>query len=557
MGYCNRQYRCYNASAMRSIIFNRSNIGYALMALAVFLGVFLRLYGLSGSGLFFYDEALYLNHSLPAFELFERLPVSGADAGKAFWYYLHWPLNFTKPVWILIIDLRYFITHWNDWDFSKYIACFFGVLTLPLAFVFARRFFHSRMVACLSVAILALLPAHVFYSRVGLQETLSTFFVLAGFYFYFFTKDFSKRTVFAGLLFSMAYLSNYRLIILPGLIVTTELWFGLMGKDGIRWRHLVWTCLTFLIVLVLVGSMMGGTQMRYTFAWIFHQQDMTAGKRLWSEILAYPYYLFRLENWIFACSFFASVYFLIKRNWKFSWPLLIVCLQMALFTLASDRGARYMAIVIPFMAMSSAALICAVYDGMSSKGRKAAVLVLTGVMFLGMAFRSLSLASDVSAYRPSVEYLLARKGDVRFLSTQEIIQRLYLQERGNVQPAPVDPLLFLQFYAKGYRYLVIDPQAYIAYTGNDFKWGLPLESYLGFIDQHAQPIKTFEHFNRAVMERVVFEHSDNLFQSIRFLDSPDIKRMSSLRIYDLSVVVPAVSAVMERYKSRAPGAGRN
>jgi hypothetical protein len=107
-------------------------------------------------------------------------------------------------------------------------------------------------------------------------------------------------------------------------------------------------------------------------------------------------------------------------------------------------------------------------------------------------------------------------------------------------------MVLLKDYTLGYRYLVLDPQAYISFTGNEYKWGLPLEGYVGFIERTLVPIKTFDHFNQAVMERVVFEHSDNLLQSIRYLDSPDLKRMSSLRIYDMAVVVPALSAVLAR-----------
>jgi hypothetical protein len=430
------------------------------------------------------------------------------------------------------------------------------VMTLPVLFYFARRFFNSTAIACLSVAILALLPGHVFYSRIGLQEAFSAFVVLAGFYFYLFPRDFGKKTFLAGLFLSMAYLANYRLIILPGLLIATELWFGLVAKQGIRWRHLIWSCITFLAVMVIVGSLLGGTQIRYTFAWVFHQQDMAVSKRLWTEILAYPYYLFRLENWILAGSFFASIYFLIKRRWVLAWPLVIVCLQMLFFTAATDRGARYVAFVLPFMAMSSAALIYEVISGTRTKlknnfvhvpefFRKIILVIVLAVMFAGMVWRSSELVSDVSAYKPAVDYLLENGPDVKFVSTQDLVQRLYVSDRRNVLPVPEDVMVLFQDYAKGYRYLVLDPQQYIYFSGNDYKWGLPLKGYVGFIESAITPIKTFDHFNRAVMERVVFEHSDNLFQSIRYLDSPDLAKMSSLRVYDMSVIMRALSVIMD------------
>ena len=531
---------------MISNLIKRINLWWALLGAAVLLGISLRIYGLGDSGIFFYDEAMYLNHSLPAFDIIRSQHLAGlSDMWKAFFFYIHWPLNFTKPIWILIVDSRFLFTQWNDWDYAKFASCIFGVMTLPLLFYFARRFFNSTAIACLAVSILALLPGHVFYSRIGLQEAFSAFVVLAGFYCYMFPRDFGKKTFLAGLLLSMAYLANYRLIILPGLLIVTELWFGLVAKQGIRWRHLIWACVTFLAVMVLVGSLLGGAQIRYTFAWVFHQQDMAVTKRLWTEVFAYPYYLFRLENGILAAAFFSSIYFLVKRRWVLAWPFVIVFLQMLFFSTATDRGARYIAAVLPFLAMASAVSIHTFYAEARHKTMKIMLTLLLAMMFFGMVWKSVELVSDVSAYEPAVQYLLDKDPGVKFVSSQDLVQRLYVNDRTHVLPVPEDVLVFLQDYAKGCRYVVIDPQAYISFSGSDYKWGLPLKGYVGFMERAVPPLETFAHFNRAVMERVVFEHSDQLFQSIKFLDSPDLARMSSLRIYDMSLVVRVLSGAME------------
>ncbi len=512
------------------------------------MGIALRLYGLSQSGIFFYDEAMYLGHSLPILELIERFHPTGTAFWQAMAAYIKVPLAFTKPIWILIIDARYFFTQVHDWDYAKYAACLFGIMTLPLAFLFARRFFDSLPIACLATVILALLPGHIFYSRIGLQEAFSVFVVLAGFYCYLFPRDFGKKTFWAGLFLCMAYLANYRLIVLPLLLVVTEIWFGIVGKEGVRWRHLVWTCVTFLIVMVFVGSLMGGRQMYYSFAWIFHQQQMAVAKRMWSEVFAYPYYLFRLENILLAAAFFSSFYFLVKREWKTAWPLLVCCVQMLLFTTATDRGARYIAVILPFMSMGAAAVIYRVYQESAIAWKKRALAVFLGLMFMGLVAKAMPLVLTSSDYRTSVEYLMSRDTEVKFLSTQDIVQKLYLENRAHVRAVPEDFMRLLQDYAQGYRYLILDPQAYISFPNNDYKWGLPLKGYLSFVDKNISPEKAFPHFNRAIMERVVFEHSDNLFQSIRFLDSQELPKMSSLRIYDLQKLVPVLSGVAKGRK---------
>ncbi|MFH0753051.1 MAG: phospholipid carrier-dependent glycosyltransferase [Candidatus Omnitrophota bacterium] len=544
---------------MISYIIKRLATWQACFAVILMVGIGLRLWGLGQSGIFFYDEAMYLGHSLDGLEFLSRNQAAAAsDLGKALNFYLQFPLNFTKPIWILIVDSRYFLSHIHDWDYAKYASCLFGVLTLPLAFVFARKYFKSVAIACLSMAILAVMPGPVFYSRIGLQEALSTFLVLSGLYFYLFPRDFGKKTFLAGLFLGMAYLSNYRLIVLPGLLVVIELWLGLLNKEGIRWRHCVWACVMFLVVMVLVGSCMGGIQMRYTFAWIFHQQDMSihqkamqVGLRHWTEIFAYPYYLFRLENGLLAAAFFGAVYFFIKRHWKSALLFVVVIVQMFLFSFASDRGARYIAVVLPLVAMSSAALLYAVYQDVVHPHRRVIFVGFLVFMFAGLLIRSVSLITDVSAYRPSVEFLTERDAHVKFLSSQQIVQRLYLKDRKNVRDIPVNFEDFYRLYAQGFRYLVLDPQAYIGFPGHDYKWTLPLAGYLSFIDRQAQPLKTFAHFNRAVMERVVFEHSDALFESIRFLDSKDLDKMSSLRVYDIATLLPVMMSVANSKNNKA------
>ena len=100
-------------------IIKRINIWWALLGTTVLLGLFFRLYGLGDSGIFFYDEALYLNHSLQAFDFIRAQHLSGlSNIVKAFFFYIHWQLNFTKPIWILIVDSRFLFTQWNDWDYA-------------------------------------------------------------------------------------------------------------------------------------------------------------------------------------------------------------------------------------------------------------------------------------------------------------------------------------------------------------------------------------------------------------------------------------------------------
>ena len=60
-----------------------------LCIVAILSGLFLRTYHLRESGLFFYDEANYLHHALPALELIKaNPPATGGEAWAAFQFYL-------------------------------------------------------------------------------------------------------------------------------------------------------------------------------------------------------------------------------------------------------------------------------------------------------------------------------------------------------------------------------------------------------------------------------------------------------------------------------------
>lgn len=189
------------------------------------LGVALRVYHITRNDFVFYDEGFYLNYSRFFGDIMERHPPDTfSQSLSAVWAYLRISLSTGKALWFALVDARMFFGGFKAWSFSREVACLFGVLTIFIVYPFAQRFYSSRRVALLSVAFCALLPSLVFYSRVGLQETLSAFLIVLGFYFYLFPARFGLRTFIAGLIFGAAFFSNYRLIILPGLILVVELW---------------------------------------------------------------------------------------------------------------------------------------------------------------------------------------------------------------------------------------------------------------------------------------------------------------------------------------------
>jgi hypothetical protein len=512
----------------------------------VLLGVFLRFFCLRESGFFFYDEAFYLHHNLPVLEFIQQHHFqTWSDKLTAAYYYFRSALGSGKSLWFFLMDSRFFWGGLHDWMFPKVLAACFGVLILPLAYLFARRYYECRNTAILATALMAVLPGLVFYSRIGLQESLSTCLVLAGFYLYLFYPRLGWRTVAAGIVLSAAFFANYRLIMLPFLVLCLELWEGVVLQKGVQFRKFLWFGLSFFACVVLVGNLLDGANTTVIFAWVFHQEEMAGGSFAWINLLSHPFYLFLMETALFAMVFFAGAVFAFWKDRAYALPAVLVMVQMIVFSLTSEKGARYLCVMLPFAVMSAAHFLGVVSHRISAQQRRVfygAVLLMLGLMVL----KSWQLVTARSDYAPAIRLMDRIAPGAKILSSQDQVQSLYVLPEKRVRPVPARFDRLLPLYHQGYRYLILDPQAYVGLTGG-VRFKPELADYLGFIDGHMTPVKTFPHMNHAMLERFVCEHSENLAVSIRFLYAKDVDRMASIRIYDITEVVPRMSALYMKY----------
>ena len=161
------------------------------VTMPILLGTFLRFYQITHNTFFFFDEGLYLNLHRKYLVLINYVhPRTFHDIAGALNLCIRLSLGEGKALWFFISHLRVFFGGLEAWYFPRVVSAVSGVLTLAVIFFFARRFFSSVRAGWISVVLLALLPSHVFYSRLGLQETTCTLFFLLGFYFYLFPRGF-------------------------------------------------------------------------------------------------------------------------------------------------------------------------------------------------------------------------------------------------------------------------------------------------------------------------------------------------------------------------------
>ena len=186
----------------------------------------------------------------------------------------------------------------------------------------------SSRVAGLAMSLLAILPSHVFYSRVGMQEALSTFLVLAGFYCYFFPRSFGWRTLAAGAIWGMAFFANYRLIILPVVVALAEFYWSFSLKERPAFRKYLWALLIFFACVFGIGNLKDGQNTIVVF--LDGIRPTWPGTVELDQFTFLSLLYFPPGNGLVRDILFGNLYFACRRQWRELLPFL-VCVQMGIF----------------------------------------------------------------------------------------------------------------------------------------------------------------------------------------------------------------------------------
>ena len=513
----------------------------AAASAAALVGLFLRFFHITRNEFFFYDEGLYLGLNRELLRLINLSPAKDfSEFLSQLYLCFRLALGEGKALWFFLSHLRVFWGGLEEWFFPRLLSAVFGSATFFFVYLFTKRFFSSRRAGLLSVILLALLPSHIFYSRLALQEATSAFCFLLGIYLYISGEKLSRRTFVSALFLVLANFLNYRLIILPVFVLFCELYLKFSGHEKPDWRKYIWHTLSFFVLIFLIGSIDEGQNITVTLTWMIFQSNLAAGQVSLFNFLSYPYYIFRFEGLPFGIVFFANVYLIIRKEWKMAFPFFFVLLGMAIFSLTADKAARYLCIMLPFVAMAAVSLLEYFFSKQNTAGLKKASVILFILLVFSLVFYSVKIARIHSDYEESVVYLQDADHRARLLTMQPWIQKIHF-DIDNVNECPKTYEALVEKYAKGFRYLIICPQGYISFTQSKRKFDPPLIDYLNFIQQEFKPIKTFGHFNQTALERFVFEHNENFHNSLRFLKMAKKENLGKLEIYDIKAVVEEIN----------------
>lgn len=499
---------------------------------AILLGVYFRLYHITANQLFYYDEGHYLTIHRTFDEILSKNPPNSfSEFLTIMKYNLFLSLKTGKGLWFFLSHLRGFWGGFDMFYFPRVLACAFGIMTIAVAYAFAWRYYGNHDAALLSATFLAILPSHIFYSRLGLQETLSALCLLGGFYFYLFPPRLGKRTFLASLLFALAYFSNYRLFIIPGLLGFVELFQAVSLKQKIDFHRFVWCVITFAVIVISLGMLDNAGHLNIIFFWMLRQSQEAKGHFHWMNLLSFPYAIFKLEGLVFGSLFFANVYLAFKKKWQLMMPFALALFHMLIFSFAHEKGVRYLVVIMPFLAMAVAYGALLWFQEASHKKLKYTAYGLVAFMMVAQIISAHQIRHFKSDYFTAMQDLMTKEDGVKVLTTQPFVQNLAAPKREDVMEMPHTFRPLVAYFLNGYHYMILDPQAYISYTKDGERFEAQLEEHLAFILSNIKPIKEYDHFSSAMMERFVLEHNVNLKRSLEFLKASRSDSYNRLRVY--------------------------
>jgi hypothetical protein len=520
-----------------------------IIGLIIFLGLLMRLYHINDNQFLFYDEGMYLGYNRAFVNLVANNPAHDLNEfGIILSVMFKTALTTAKALWFFILNLRVFIVGPEAWYFARFVSAFSGIATVVLLYFWSRRYFSSQRIAVLSALVLLILPSHVFYSRLGMQEALSTLLFLSAVYLYMLHDRMRWAFFLSAFILSCVYFTNYRMIIAPVFIAFIEFFRVLVSsknpwqirtfQKNYNWKRVAIYFAGFYGFVLLVGSLYGGVNLQVTSAWMFHQAQDAGGKFNPINFISYPYYVFALEGFFFACFFWGSAYLFKFREYSKLLPFGIVVFQMFIFSFAAEKGARYLCVVLPFLA---AAVAVIVDDGWQRYAMARQWIMIAGVLAVaGMLYLSGSIALAHTDYEKAVHFITDQDPQAVIVSTQPLVEGLYMADDKRMVACPNDTYALYNLYKQGAKYLIVDPQAYISWTVNGRRFSPPLDDFLDMTLKNVVPLQTFPHLNSIFLKRFVLDHNEQIVDSITFLSHSDQEQYGKIRIYDLGSIFSAI-----------------
>lgn len=516
--------------------------------------IVLRVYSLPSQGFMQWDEGLHALEGQFLADTWHRLAGQLLDpsqppGGR--------PPTFVRPFHSILLSVGMLLGGTSAFS-AQLVSASTGVLTVLLVFLLGRSLYTAGT-GLLAAAFLAIMPLHVSYSREALSESNGIFLFTLSLLAYWQAVRSRHRTMLAlvgtGLLLGLSVTTNLRIYIMPVVFVICELvlWLGERRQGRLDFmRRLLTIAYSALIPVALaflffwwLRSYYDASHLRLSSPVVTYEEQLSG---FWNQqnsfkrpflggidLLYYPFVLWTFGGSILISCLVVSLPMLFKDRAHAVQSVLLLSwllVPFVFYSVLTDKAPRFMAISLPSITLIAARGLIMTHDWLASRSsglrtlRVFAALVAVAVVAGGGA-ASFAVAQEISGYPAAVAYLQERGVDraivgqalpVEFLSGQKI----------EAVDIPDNLAILEKGYEQGFRYIVIDDQAYLTPQHRIVAEAIerriqPVASFPDTLKQ--SPLFLLEH---SEWMKVDLKTTMALYQEIRSVRGP-----SQVRIYEI------------------------
>ncbi|MBN2384976.1 glycosyltransferase family 39 protein [bacterium] len=542
-----------------------------VLVLILLGGACVRLWNINDKGLFFWDEGLFLMGSKfvswRMTELCENVQRFGwklSSLNSDVQHYQGYPVFLQKPGHVFLLTVASLFLGVDD-RLGQAVSALFGVLSLVMVYLIGCMS-GGRRVGLIAALFCAFSPSHVHYSRVGLHEISSTFFVLGSVFLHLQALRPQQARghdevllFFTGLGLSCAVICSYRWIILiPLFVLMDTLTVTLRSKKfmTVLWRN----------VLMFTGFLIPLSFAELSYFICFYPDYLQFQPSSYFWVLLYKFSsethldLTHPFHYVFQLGRFEGFFFLILVSFGLVWAgssrertrlylCSLIMVPFLLYSFNTTRVARAISVILPFLSIMAALAIVSLQNRIKDFQRlwRLSTVLLILIPLSQFCVQNLKVLSMKSGYRQAFAYIRQHSNGKHFSTMSPIGSLQFGRDAVPLHPpATLDEMRELCL-SQGYRYVLIDWQKYVWYGSSVSDYYASIHE----IETRYEPVMIIANTYVEEMSVLNENYIPGLLEAI-LEDDPTI---NTIRIYDLNAVfnIPVqIETIMVRTRKDGP-----
>lgn len=442
---------------------------------------------------------------------------------------------------------------------TNYILAIFGVINVLLAFILALLVTESKKVALIAPAFLAVLPLHVFYSRLSMAEMDSQFFFLLSLIFYILRIKKGKLIYWwlTSIAITLALVTNGdRFAFITPIIIELFLYrrqairqifiFGLVFSVGMILSEIPYH-IAFLLThnykIIIENPSYLEQQL-----WILARLTGFGLKINLLSFLSYPYMILNTTGYLFSIFLVLGIIKTIRSKNKLEIVSLVSFSSTLLFlSIHSLQALRAISPILPLFAIEASIGLLFIIKYLSAylKNR----LMLVGILLIlilatifELVLNSLPLLNYTSPYLKTMSILTSQNAKHIVTTTDAIFKSV----NPNIQTINYQNTLGVgDFSIKGENspeFIVTNIQKYTIPT-RAINLTKDIDKTTDLIQKNCSPVYSSYDINSHLLVKLfAFEHNSSINKTTEFLNKFHIPEDGRLNIYKFRECIEQISS---------------